>query len=74
MNDSGNKNLGGGLSLNENPKIPDTSGILNALGGNTTAPTITIGNFIVSSTTNASDQESIEDKLLKARKDTSITG
>lgn len=59
--------------LNENPPIPDTTGIGSVLTNkNHTVPTITIGNIIVNSESGRAQQGSVREELDKARKDISL--
>ncbi len=68
---SGNDNEVAGSGLNENPAIPDTTGIGNGLNNkNIIAPTITIGNFIVKGVAGGSQNGSVREELDKARRDT----
>ncbi len=73
MENLGKGNSTGDVGLNENPKMPDVSGVASALGGNATAaPTVTIGSLIVNGGGNGKSEESLEEQIDKARRDTSM--
>ncbi len=73
MENSGKENTNSSVGLNENPKIPDVSGVASALGSNAAAaPTVTIGNFVVNGGGNGKSEESLEEQIDKARRDTSM--
>ena len=59
-------------NLNENPAIPDTTGIGNSMVSKNVAPTITIGNLNITSTVGSSKQGSVQEELDKVRRDTSL--
>ena len=59
-------------NLNENPAIPDITGIGNSMVSKNVAPTITIGNLNITSTVGSSEQGSVREELDKVRRDTSL--
>jgi len=62
-----------GLSLNENPAVPDTSGVGSVLmNKNQSTPTVTIGNLIIKSTPSSGQSTSFDDEVKKIYKDTAL--
>lgn len=62
------------VDLNENPAIPDTSGVGDTLM-KTKGPSLQVimGNFIVNQKSNTAEGSSLEEEIKKVHKDTSAS-
>ena len=65
-----NSGLGKQIDLNENPQMPDTTGMRNPLN-TSTSPTVSIGSFTINTPSQMAPGASLEKALLHAKKDSS---
>jgi len=69
---SDQENISSAINLNENPAIPDTTGIGSALlNQNTAAPSVTIGALIVNGNSTTNKPKTVEEVMNDEFNDTS---